>query len=171
MRALTIGLIAQAWLLAMIYAQSSETPKPASSEKGSFTAAVEKVLSDGTPTQMHGESIKLLGLLDTTGHWPCKSIEKIKKGDQSHHQISVGGDVNKYVVLNFRTAGDKTSTSWRTNADGQLLLTVYSEDAVANIVPNSKYAAEFDQEKAIWARLLGQPDAPATASPAKTSTP
>lgn len=106
---------------------------------------------------MEGDNNVLFGLANSNGIWSCRSVNELRKSDQSNHQFSVSIDGKKDRTLNFRTAKDQISITWHIDSQGRALATTYSRDTRTSLVPNSKYAKELQDELEIWTTRLTPP--------------
>jgi len=101
---------------------------------------------------------KALGLDPTGSGWPCKLKALKDPSDKTSHVLYVRADGDGDVEMCFTPADESYRINWRTDATGRLIRTVFVDVWGVRVVPNDKYAEQFEAEKKIWTLMVRAPD-------------
>ncbi|MGH7982691.1 MAG: hypothetical protein ACREFF_06035 [Candidatus Udaeobacter sp.] len=145
--------VAAIFLMVCLFEAQAQTSSDSSDANtlDAFKVPIRVALGRGETIQIDAEVSTLFGLPGSN----AKGIGKRKLDDGSLHSFSVIlGKKDLYLV--FKSSDESYSINWRTDKQGRLLATVYSDKSGGTrLVPNSSYAKQFQDEISYWKTLGG----------------
>jgi hypothetical protein len=138
----------------------SAKPQPA----GALQRGQDWVLSKGKPFQIPADVAGMLGLTDGRSPYVAKEKAWRDDNDQTLHVFIVGIEEKPSIILTFKAADNSFTINWRTDINGNVISTVYSDATGTRAVPSGPYNERFYGQVSYWDAIIPASTAIASAA-------